>query len=140
MNDPDRSVLGVRGVLIGGRCRPTLALVLGLGIVACASAGGDPDDDSELSRFEEGSPVTGRVVENSTACEVDASCYLRIEFADTTVAALYGTGERPAPPCTMSVEVSDVAFGVGPGDLVEVVISPCGSEGRYIERIVADRG
>ena len=74
-------------------------------------------------------------MENSTACSVDAVCYLRIAFADTVVVAVYGTGERPAPPCTISVDVSDAAFEIEAGDVVDVVISRCGEEGYYLERI-----
>lgn len=90
-----------------------------------------------LSGLSVGETSTGRVLENSTACTVDAVCYLRIEFADTTIEALYGTGERPAPPCTISVDVSDAAFEIVVGDVVEVVVSPCGDEGHFLERVLA---
>lgn len=91
-----------------------------------------------LSGLTVGQASTGRVLENSTACTVDATCYLRIEFADTTLEALYGTGERPTPPpCTIAAEVSDAAFEVVVGDVVEVVVSPCGDEGHFLERVVA---
>lgn len=113
-----------------------LSLVAALLVVACASAGGDPDDGADLSQFLEGSQISGRVLENSTACEVDAVCYLRMQFSDTAIVAVYGTGERPPPPCDMTVGVSDVAFQVEPGEVVDVVISRCASEGHYLERIV----
>lgn len=114
-----------------------LAAPLVVAIVAAAcgprpdGAGGEPG----LADFVEGARVSGRVVENSTACTVDAECYLRIEFADTTVVAMYGTGERPAPPCAIPAAVSDVAFQVEVGDQVDVVVSRCGSQGYYLERI-----
>ncbi len=116
--------------------RSLRSLVLALVLSACASAGGDSDDDVDLSRFTEGTQITGRVLENSTACEVDAVCYLRIQFSDTAIVAVYGTGERPPPPCHIPVGVSDLAFQAESGEVVEVVISRCASEGHYLERIV----
>ena len=108
----------------GPLMRPAAArLLLALALSACGSAGGDADDDAELSPFIEGTLISGRVLENSTACVVDALCYLRIEFADTTIVALYGTGERPAPQCEITSEVSDAAFQVESGDIVDVVVS-----------------
>lgn len=83
--------------------------------VACGRFGQEAPEAA--ASFAEDSVISGVVAENVTACEVDAACYLRIEFADTTVVALYGTGERPAPPCEMSVEVSDTAFRVQPGEV-----------------------
>ena len=115
-------------------------LLLALALSACASAGGDSDDDPELSPFAEGALISGRVLENSKACVVDAMCYLQIEFADTTIAALYGTGERPAPLCEITSEVSDAAFQIEPGDVVDVVISVCASGGHYLQRILGDAG
>ena len=115
-------------------------LVLVLALSACASSGGDSDDDPELSQFVEGASISGRVLENSTACVVDAMCYLRIEFADTAVVALYGTGERPAPLCEITSEVSDTAFQVESGDVVDVVISVCASGGHYLQRILRAAG
>ena len=121
--------------------RPAAArLLLALALSACGSASGDADDDPELSPFIEGTLISGRVLENSTACVVDALCYLRIEFADTTIVALYGTGERPAPQCEITAEVSDAAFQVESGDIVEVVVSACAFEGHYLQRIGGDAG
>ena len=111
------------------------ALSLGLILSACASGGGD-SSTAPLSVFSEGALVTGRALENVTACEVDAVCYLRIQFADTTMRAIYGTGERPPPPCPISVEVSDAAFAVEAGDVLEVAITACPDEGMFLERIV----
>jgi hypothetical protein len=110
------------------RCRScSLAMLLAIvtGSVAC-SAG---DDGPRLSPFQEGTTITGRVVDNVTACTVDAVCYLRIELADTTIEAVYGTGERPAPECEIPVVVSDAAFRAVAGDVVEIVVGPCGGEG-----------
>ncbi|MBT8488954.1 MAG: hypothetical protein KJO65_09060 [Gemmatimonadetes bacterium] len=70
-----------------------------------------------------------------TACEVDAVCYLVLQYSDTTIMAIYGTGERPAPPCSISVETSDVAFGTSRGDVVQVRVSECEGEGLFIEEI-----
>lgn len=109
-----------------------------LGLSACGSPGGDGPDASEVSQFREGAPITGRVVENSTACEVDAVCYLRIEFSDTTIVGVYGTGERPAPPCEIPIEASDAAFQVEVGRLINIVISSCAGEGYYVERVIRD--
>lgn len=79
--------------------------------------------------------LRAQVSENVTACEVDAVCYLVLQLSDTTIVALYGTGERPAPPCPISKEVSDVAFGVGAGDVVEVRVTNCEGEGYFIDEI-----
>jgi hypothetical protein len=79
-----------------------------------------------------GRAVAGLVLK---ACTVDAACHLRIEFSDTTIVALYGTGERPAPAREIPQDVSGAAFGE-PGDVIDVVLSMCASEGRYIRRLV----
>jgi hypothetical protein len=112
--------------------RSPLVLLLA---AACAPGPEGSTSAPEPTRFVEDSLARGSVVENSTACSVDAVCYLRIAFADTVVVAVYGTGERPAPPCTISVDVSDAAFEIEAGDVVDVVISRCGEEGYYLERI-----
>jgi len=114
------------------------ALSVGLVLSACASAEGDPSGTASLSVFSEGSLVTGRVLENVTACEVDAVCYLRLQFADTTITAIYGTGERPAPPCPISVAVSNAAFAVERGDVLAVAITACPGEGMFLERIASE--
>lgn len=104
---------------------------------ACVPGGGEPAED--LSEFTVDSLVSARVVENGTGCIVDADCYLRLQFADTSIYALYGAGERPAPPCEIPQAVSDVAFQVGRGETVDVVVSVCGPEGHYVEHL-ARRG
>lgn len=115
--------------------RTSRRLVLALAASGCwAPSEESPPDPTSL--FVEDVMISGRVLENVTACEVDAVCFLRIQFADTSVLALYGTGERPPPPCTMSTEVSDTAFGARPRDVISVVISRCGDEGHYIRQIV----
>lgn len=88
-----------------------------------------------LSRFGATAPWTARVVENVTACTVDAVCYLGLELADTTITAIYGTGERPPPPCPPSLAVSDVAFQLQPGDTVEITVERCGEDGLFVEDI-----
>lgn len=102
----------------------------------CAGSGERPRDGPELSEFAEDALISGRVVENSTACVVDAVCYLRIEFADTLMVALYGTGERPAPGCEISREVSDLAFEAQPGEVISVVVSKCDSDRHYMRELV----
>ena len=110
--------------------RVAVCLTVGIAVSGCAVGDDDQMGGRGLSEFAEDVLLEGRAVENITACVVDAVCYLRIEFADTTLNALYGTGERPAPPCEISREVSDVAFEVEPGDLISVRISTC-DVGRY---------
>jgi len=109
-------------------------LVVAIAVSGCAAPGESPED--AVDAFAEDALVSGRVIENNTSCVVDAVCFLRLAFADTSVAALYGTGERPAPPCSLTREVSDVAFGVQRGELVSVVISRCAGEGHYIRQLV----
>lgn len=124
-----------RGVVQGPtRIALVLTLVLALAAVACTSPPSDGSDGESpgsdaLSPYEGGALVVGRVVDNVTACEVDATCSLRIAFADTTVTGVYGTGERPAPPCEIARGVSDLAFTLRPGDRVRVDLRPCGDEG-----------
>lgn len=110
-------------------------VVLGLVAVGGCGTGETPVVESELSAFVEDSLISGQVLENTTACEVDADCLLRIEFADMAVVAIYGTGERPAPDCSIPVTVSDMAFGLAPGDTIDVVLTTCGDEGYYLRRL-----
>lgn len=111
------------------------AVTLALSIIwACGSGG----EELPLSRFQEDTLLIGRVVENRTDCVVDADCALTIAFSDTTISALYGTGERPAPPCEIEREVADAAFDVEPGDVVRVIVARCGDEGHFLRRIEAD--
>ena len=117
---------------------PGTWLVLAAQLVACGQVGRETSES--LSPFALDTGVSGVVLENVRACEVDAVCYLRIEFADTTVVAVYGTGERPAPTCTVSAEVSNSAFSVRPRDRVEVVISRCGDDGYHVQRLVRVTG
>jgi hypothetical protein len=103
-------------------------------LVLCGCSSGDPGGGpaSDLSEFTPDAVLSGRIVDNVTACVVDGDCILRIEFSDTTVSALYGTGERPAPNCTLQRSVSDVAFGLAAGDRISVVLSGCGADGLYV--------
>ena len=100
----------------------TAVVLIGAG---CAGVPGD----ATTGTFATDRPVPASVVENVTACVVDAVCFLRLEFSDTTVVAVYGSGERPAPDCRASDEAADVAFGVEEGATVEVVLGDCGVEG-----------
>ena len=113
-----------------------LVISLALGVMAACSA--PPPDDGELSSFVEGEPIHGRVIENVTDCRVDAACYLELRFSDRSVIAYYGTGERPAPPCPISVEVSNASFPLQPGDVVEVTVRDCPGEGYFLERVIPD--
>lgn len=97
-------------------------MVAGLGLVV---AGCTNASSLNVSMFSTGDLVLAEVRENVTACTVDAVCGLRLEFADTSVFALYGTGERASPDCSISVEVSDAAFGVAAGDPVNVILEEC---------------
>lgn len=117
-----------------GALAGSVPLALCLVTAACGSA----REDVPLSRFEESALVVGRVVENRTDCVVDANCALTIAFSDTTISALYGTGERPAPPCEIESAVADDAFEVEPGDVVRAIIARCGDDGYFIRRIEMD--
>jgi hypothetical protein len=122
----------LRPLVLGGICATPL--------VACSGGGTASTSDAALSPFVEDTPISGRVLENSTACEVDAACYLRIEFADTSLVALYGTGERPAPECAISRDVSDVAFQLSLEEVITVVVSQCGSDGYYLRELDRSAG
>lgn len=123
-----------RGRRRARRFRVSLAFAALALLVACGSPP-NPDPPPGLSPFAPGVLLHAQVSENVTACEVDAVCYLVLQLSDTTIVALYGTGERPAPPCPISKEVSDVAFGVSAGDVVEVRITNCEGEGYFIDEI-----
>ena len=106
------------------RRRAALAVLLMAGLGAC-SPGAEPPSDPALDEFALDEPRTVRVTENITACVVDGVCSLALEFADTTVVAEYGSGERPADDCTVDVTVSDAAFEVEAGDVVVVNLRQC---------------
>ena len=95
-----------------------------------------------LSLFEKDAPVGGRILENSTACEGDLDCYLHVEFADTSVFAVYGLGfrvlalDREEARCFQAPR--DAVAGAGdlqPGDFVSVIISEC-RMGEHEEELV----
>jgi hypothetical protein len=115
-------VIPIRALVVGG----TTLLVAG----ACADTPGSGTEGS--SAFALDTPVVGSVVENSTACEVDAICSLRVAFSDTTVVVIYGTGERE-PVCTTPSEASNAAFGAEAGGRVELVVEACGSDGLHLQ-------
>ena len=117
---------------------PCLELVLAALLVsapACGRPDGGDAGTDELSPFRTGSTITGRVLDNVTACEVDALCYLRLELADTVIDAVYGTGERPAPECEIPVEVSNAAFAAAADDVVGAVVVPCAGEGLFLRAL-----
>jgi hypothetical protein len=95
-----------------------------LHLAGCAPAG-TRTADVDLSPFVADTPLNARIVENSTACIVDAVCFLRLEFADTTIDAIYGTGEHPASPCDIPRDASTAAFRAVVGDIVRVAVTPC---------------
>ena len=103
-----------------------------LAIMACGNGGGAGE---ALSTFRQDELVTGRVIDNSTACQVDAICSLELAFADTSIIAIYGTGMRQAPPCQSPAEVINVAFAVARDELVDVVLGTC-EDGLSIQRLV----
>lgn len=107
----------------------SICFVLGIG--GCWPAV-PAEDATPLSDFQLNTPVSGRILENVAACDVDADCFLRIEFADTVVSALYGAGERSGPPCEIGVDVSDRAFAVDVGQTLDFEIGRCGDEGLYL--------
>mgnify|MGYP006969367916 FL=1 len=113
------------------------AAVLLLATVACGGPTDRPPRDAAagLSRFAVDTVLSGAIVENVTACEVDAVCFLRVQLADSVIVAVYGTGERPAPPCDISVDASDAAWGLSAGDPVEIVVFPCGDEGLFVRDV-----
>ena len=110
----------------------TLAGAMTLAIMACGNGGGAGE---ALSTFRQDELVTGRVIDNSTACQVDAICSLELAFADTSIIAIYGTGMRQAPPCQSPAEVTNVAFAVARDELVDVVLGTC-EDGLSIQRLV----
>ena len=63
----------------------TLAGAMTLAIMACGNGGGAGE---ALSTFRQDELVTGRVIDNSTACQVDAICSLELAFADTSIIAI----------------------------------------------------
>ena len=70
---------------------------------------------------------------------MDATCLLRIEFADTVVDAVYGTGERPAPACAIPRSASDAAFALERGDIIQARIADCPGEGTFLQAVEPDR-
>lgn len=111
----------------------TAPLVLACALtVGCAPAAGLPDG---LSDFSMTSPGRARVAENITACVVDAICSLRLEFADTTVRAVYGGGDQDGPPCPIDTSASDAAFSAEVGDIVEVSFMECEELGLTVSQL-----
>lgn len=116
------------------------AAVLAVVLCTCGPPAEDFGSSPGLSRFAADTLVSGRVLENVTACDVDANCYLRIEFADTSIVALYGVGERPAPSCEIPRRVSDAAFRVERGEIIRLEVAMCGGDGLYIRHITREVG
>ncbi len=117
---------------VGYRARLSILsiVVAVLALSACAKEGSFTPDP-----FEKGVSVTAVVSENVTACVVDAVCTLRLDFADTTVVAVYGTGDRDGQGCEIDTQVSDVAFELSPGIPVAVVLLECAGVGLVVDQI-----
>jgi hypothetical protein len=105
-----------------------------LHLAGCAPAS-TPTADVALSPFVADTLLNARIVENSTACIVDAVCFLRLEFADTTIEAIYGTGEHPAPPCDIPGDASTAAFQAAAGDVVRVAVTSCAAHGFMLQQL-----
>lgn len=114
--------------------RCTLVLVAGATLLSAACGQAD-DPGGRITAFRQDTLVTARVVENSTACQVDAICSLELAFSDTAVIGVYGTGLRQAPPCQSPAEVTNIAFAIARDEQVDVVLSPC-EDGLSIQRLV----
>lgn len=107
-------------------------LVTGLALFA---AGCQRTPQLDASDFATGARVQAVVTENVTACVVDAVCGLRLQFSDTTVFALYGSGERDTPSCRIDVAVSDAAFEIAPGSAVTVEMEDCPGMGLVLRHV-----
>ena len=105
-----------------------------LPLAGCAPAA-PRSADVELSPFVADTPLNARIVENSTACIVDAVCFLRLEFADTTIEAIYGTGEHPAPPCDIPGDAATAAFRATAGDIMRVAVTSCAPHGFMLRQL-----
>jgi hypothetical protein len=114
---------------------PSAALWASVVVVSCAPVDHGAVGQSAASRFGVDVPATARVLANSTMCTVDADCHLRLEFADTTVSVLYGTGDRPSAACEVPRQVSDMAFTVREYQMVEVTISVCAANELYLRAL-----
>lgn len=110
------------------------SIVALLGVLACACRPDASRSPQDVTAYATGVPISGRVLENVDACVVDAACFLRIELSDTTIAALYGTGERE-PECVIPAAVFAAASSVRPGTRIEVTLARCGGDGLYIEQL-----
>jgi hypothetical protein len=106
-----------------------------LGAGGCAREAPSPEVDP-TSPFALNTAVVALVQENTTDCVVDGVCALRLSFADTAVAVVYGTGERPRPACSTPRPASDAAFRAEAGRLVRVVIAGCDGDGPYLDSLV----
>ena len=104
-------------------------------ILSACSPSGESAPSPALSSFAADALIVGRVLENTTACVVDAVCYLEVQFADTTVTVVYGTGERPAPTCSAQAGSVDGAFEVEPGDVIDVIVGECGGLGYILRQL-----
>lgn len=63
----------------------------------CHAANPAPSDQLKVNS-DGTATVTGTVLENSHACEVDARCFLRLRVADAEVVVVYGPAEGEKAP------------------------------------------
>jgi len=114
--------------------RTSLLLVAVTVIAACGQVNG-PEGSEGLSAFAIDTLVTARVTENIMECVVDGQCALRLEFADTTVVALYAPGEWLFEHCSIPNEVASAGFEVQASETVDVIVSDCGDAGDALMRL-----
>ena len=112
-----------------------VALLAVAGVASCAERVDRPQGTAGLDDFATGVAVGARVMDNVTACVVDAVCTLELQFADTSVVVVYGSGERPQDSCSTPREASDVAFGLGGGDMVSVELTACSEHRLVLARV-----
>ena len=118
---------------MGAYRRHATSVWVSIALSACVGASGPPGS-TRLDTLALGEAVTARVLENEPGCVVDAVCFLTLEFSDTVVVAIYGSGERPAP-CPIDVAVSDAAFALDPGVVTGVTVDSCDGEGLILEGV-----
>jgi len=104
-------------------------------------------DVSISSQFSIGEEVVvrGKVLENVTACVVDADCYLRVEIEGNKIVVPYGYGRNIDGRYCVEGSVQE-AFDVKKGSEVEISgiviseaeISPCDSSSYYIRTLNDD--
>jgi len=103
---------------VGLGCLCTLVLI------GCGPAA-EPSSALGFSPYMVGERRTVRVVENVFGCVVDGVCVLTLEFSDTIVQAVYGSGERPTDACVTNLEASNAAFALERQETTDVTLKSC---------------